>query len=34
MRVASSNVENLFERARALNLQSWTAGKPILAAQT
>lgn len=33
MRVASFNVENLFERAKALNLQSWTAGKPILAAQ-
>jgi len=33
MRIASFNVENLFERAKALNLESWTPGKPILAAQ-
>jgi hypothetical protein len=33
MRIASFNVENLFERAKALNLQSWAAGKPVLAAQ-
>jgi endonuclease/exonuclease/phosphatase family metal-dependent hydrolase len=30
MRLASYNVENLFERAKALNQNSWTAGKPIL----
>src|ERR687898_2170730 len=30
MRVASFNVENLFDRARALNQQSWAQGKPIL----
>ena len=33
MRIASFNVENLFARAKALNLQSWAAGKPVLAAQ-
>ncbi len=30
MRIASYNVENLFTRARALNLDSWAEGKPIL----
>ena len=30
MRIASYNVENLFRRARALNLDSWAQGKPIL----
>jgi endonuclease/exonuclease/phosphatase family metal-dependent hydrolase len=30
MRLASYNVENLFERAKALNQDSWTQGKPIL----
>ena len=32
MRIASFNVENLFDRARALDLGSWTAGRPILEA--
>lgn len=32
MRIASFNVENLFDRARALALGSWTAGRPILEA--
>jgi len=30
MRLASYNVENLFTRARALNLDSWTEGRHIL----
>jgi endonuclease/exonuclease/phosphatase family metal-dependent hydrolase len=30
MRLASYNVENLFERAKALNQDSWAHGKPIL----
>jgi hypothetical protein len=30
VRVASFNVENLFERALALNPETWSAGKPIL----
>jgi endonuclease/exonuclease/phosphatase family metal-dependent hydrolase len=30
MRLASYNVENLFDRAKALNLDTWTEGKPIL----
>jgi endonuclease/exonuclease/phosphatase family metal-dependent hydrolase len=30
MRIASYNVENLFTRARALNLDSWAEGKHIL----
>jgi endonuclease/exonuclease/phosphatase family metal-dependent hydrolase len=30
MRIASFNVENLFDRARALNLETWAEGKPIL----
>ncbi len=30
MRIASFNVENLFDRARALNLDTWADGKPIL----
>jgi endonuclease/exonuclease/phosphatase family metal-dependent hydrolase len=30
VRIASFNVENLFDRARALNLQTWAQGKPIL----
>ena len=30
VRVASYNVENLFERANALNTTSWSVGKPIL----
>ncbi len=33
MRIASFNVENLFARAKVLNQESWTAGKPVLAAQ-
>jgi len=32
MRIASYNVENLFARAKALNQESWAAGRPILAA--
>jgi hypothetical protein len=32
IRLASFNVENLFDRARALNTQSWAVGKPALAA--
>jgi endonuclease/exonuclease/phosphatase family metal-dependent hydrolase len=31
MRIASFNVENLFDRARALNQRSWAVGRPILA---
>ena len=31
MRIASFNVENLFSRARALNLETWSQGKEILA---
>jgi predicted extracellular nuclease len=30
MRIASFNVENLFSRARAMNLADWSAGKDIL----
>jgi endonuclease/exonuclease/phosphatase family metal-dependent hydrolase len=30
MRLATYNVENMFERARAMNLTSWAEGKPIL----
>jgi len=30
MRLASFNVENLFDRARALNQESWDQGRPIL----
>jgi endonuclease/exonuclease/phosphatase family metal-dependent hydrolase len=30
VRIASFNVENLFDRARALNLQTWAQGRPIL----
>lgn len=30
MRIASFNVENLFSRARAMNLESWRHGKEIL----
>lgn len=32
MRIASYNVENLFARAKALNLDSWAAGRPVLEA--
>ena len=31
MRIASFNVENLFSRARALNLETWSQGKELLA---
>ncbi|MBL1174511.1 MAG: endonuclease/exonuclease/phosphatase family protein [Pantanalinema sp. GBBB05] len=30
MRIAAFNVENLFSRVRAMNLEDWEAGKPIL----
>lgn len=30
MRIASYNIENLFTRARALNLDTWAEGRPIL----
>lgn len=30
MRLATFNVENLFERAKALDLESWDEGKPVL----
>jgi len=30
MRIASFNVENLFERTKVLDLQSWAPGKPVL----
>jgi endonuclease/exonuclease/phosphatase family metal-dependent hydrolase len=30
MRLATFNVENMFERARAMNLDTWAEGKPIL----
>jgi endonuclease/exonuclease/phosphatase family metal-dependent hydrolase len=33
LRIASFNVENLFARAKALNTDSWAAGRPVLAAQ-
>lgn len=33
MRIASFNLNNLFDRARALNLGSWDAGKPVVGAQ-
>ncbi len=32
MRIASFNVENFFDRTKALNTASWAAGKPVLAA--
>lgn len=32
MRLGSFNVENLFDRARVLGSQTWTEGKPVLAA--
>lgn len=30
MRLATFNVENMFERAKALNLSTWAEGKPML----
>ncbi len=30
MRLAAFNVENLFDRARVMNLDSWDDGRPIL----
>jgi endonuclease/exonuclease/phosphatase family metal-dependent hydrolase len=30
MRLASFNVENLFDRAKAMNLESWQQGRPVL----
>ena len=30
MRIASYNVENLFSRAKALNLETWAEGRDIL----
>lgn len=32
MRLAAYNVENLFDRAKAMNLDNWGEGRPILAA--
>jgi endonuclease/exonuclease/phosphatase family metal-dependent hydrolase len=32
MRLASYNVENLFDRAKAMNLGSWAEGRPVLEA--
>ncbi len=32
MRLASYNVENLFDRAKAMNQESWAAGRDALAA--
>jgi endonuclease/exonuclease/phosphatase family metal-dependent hydrolase len=32
VRLASFNVENLFERAKAMNLATWAEGRPVLAA--
>lgn len=32
MRLTSFNVENFFARAKALNNQSWAAGRPVLEA--
>ncbi len=32
MRIASYNVENLFDRAKAMNLDSWEEGRPVLEA--
>jgi hypothetical protein len=29
-RIASYNVENLFERPRAMNLATWADGRPVL----
>ncbi len=30
MRIATYNVENLFTRAKALNLDTWSEGRPVL----
>lgn len=30
MRIATFNVENMFDRAKALNLSTWAEGKPVL----
>jgi hypothetical protein len=30
MRIAAFNVENLFERARIMNLDDWEEGRPVL----
>lgn len=32
MRLASFNVENMFDRAKALNLDNWSEGRPVLEA--
>ena len=32
MRIASFNVENLFDRAKVLRRGSWPQGRPVLAA--
>jgi hypothetical protein len=32
VRIASYNVENLFERPKAFNTTNWSAGEPVLAA--
>jgi hypothetical protein len=30
VRIATFNVENMFERAKAMNLEDWNDGRPIL----
>ena len=32
MRLATYNVENMFDRAKAMNLENWAAGRPVLEA--
>ena len=32
MRLAAYNVENLFDRAKAMNLATWSQGRPVLEA--
>jgi hypothetical protein len=30
VRLAAYNVENLFDRAKAMNLETWAQGRPVL----
>ena len=30
MRIGMYNVENLFDRAKVMNLESWSEGRPVL----